>query len=47
MIETMVFTNCKYKTDQGGNNASIQCELNGQLMSVAVSAGTITIADAD
>ena len=43
----MVFTNCKYKTDQGGNNASIQCELNGQLMSVAVSAGTITIADAD
>ena len=32
----MTFTNCKYKADQGGNNASIQFELDGQLMSVAV-----------
>ena len=32
----MTFTNCKYIADQGGNNASIQFELNGQLMSVGV-----------
>ena len=36
--DTMVFTNVKYVTDQGGNNASILFTLNGEYSSVAVDA---------